>query len=139
MFRQYCLQFYGAELWYNLDKSAQTLKRLEIGYHKAVKKLLELSMHESNHYACQEANILMFRHLLNKMKITTIYRFIMRPCTFIYKAISFFKISSAILCDVRTILMKTYQVDSLFDNDINAIFSRIQFTQNHESQLRETW
>ena len=139
LFRQYCLQFYGADLWIHSEKSKKTLKRFQIGYHKAIKKLLEVSMHESNHYACQEANILMFDHLMNKIKISALHRFLFKPCMFIYKASNFFKISSVLHCDVRRILREKYQVDSLLDNDIEAIIARISYTQNHESQMRTTW
>ena len=59
LFKQYCLQFYGSELWFGPFKSLQVMRQFEVGYHKAIKKLLGLSTHESNHYACQEASLLM--------------------------------------------------------------------------------
>ena len=81
----------------------------------------------------------MFNHLINKIKLTAAHRFLTKPCTFIYKARNFFKMSSAMVCDVQKLLIEKYQVDSLVENDINAIISRIHFTQNHESQMRESW
>ena len=75
LFKQYCLQLYGSELWFGSKKSRLALKEFALGYHKAVKKLLGLSMHESNHYACQEANLLTFQHFVNKLKIGTLYCF----------------------------------------------------------------
>ena len=41
--------------------------------------------------------------------------------------------------EVVAILKDTYDVQSLFDNDIDAILSRIQFVQNHEQQMRLAW
>ena len=52
LFKQYCIQFYGSELWFGGKKSTQELKQFAVGYHKAIKKLTCLSTHESNHFAC---------------------------------------------------------------------------------------
>ena len=51
LFKQYCLQFYGSELWIGSGGASGALKQFAIGYHKAIKKLLNLSYHESNHFA----------------------------------------------------------------------------------------
>ena len=139
LFKQFCLQFYGADLWYGPFKSKMVFKQFEVGYHKAIKKLLNLSSHESNHYACQEGNLFTFSHLINKMKINAALRFIIKPCAFIEKIVHFLKISSVMVNDVITILKETYAVDSLFDNDFEALLSRIQFVQNHEQQMRVAW
>ena len=139
LFKQYCLQFYGSELWFGPCKSAQALKQFGVGYHKAIKKLLGLSTHESNHFACQEARLLMFGHLLNKQKICTVLRFILKPCDFIRKLINFMVLSSVMIRDVTCILKRDYGIDALFHNDIDAIMSRIQYVQNHEHQMRVSW
>ena len=69
LFQNYCLQFYGSELWFNNQGSHNSLKQFAIGYHKAMKKILGISSHESNHYACQEARLLTFENLLKTNKI----------------------------------------------------------------------
>ena len=43
------------------------------------------------------------------------------------------------ICEVGYMLKKVYDVDSLFDNDLDAILARIQFVQNHEKQMRVQW
>ena len=139
LFKQYCMQFYGSELWFGGKKLNQELKQFAVGYHKAIKKLIGLSTHESNHFACQEANLLLFGHMLNKLKISAFYRFMTKSCTFVHKTGIFLKVSSVLAESVREILHKEYDVISLFDNDVNAIFSRIHFTQNNETQMRESW
>ena len=106
LFKQYCLQLYGAELWFGCTKSLQPLRQFAVAYHKAVKKLLGLSSHESNHYACQEANLFIFDHLINKLKISCVHRIITKPCPFIDKNIDFFKISSRMIESVNSILKK---------------------------------
>ena len=139
LFKQYCLQFYGSELWFGPYNSLQVMRQFEVGYHKAIKKLLGLSSHESNHYACQEASLLTLRHLLNKNKILAVFRFILKPCNFISKIQNFMKLSSFLVNDVSNVLDLTYDIYSMFENDIEAIMSRIQFIQNHEKQMRVEW
>ena len=58
LFKQYCLQFYGTELWFGVKRPICEFKQFAVGYHKAVKKLIGVPMHENNHYASQEANLL---------------------------------------------------------------------------------
>ena len=60
-------------------------------------------------------------------------------CKIVQKTSAFLKISSVLVESVREMLYDEYDVVSLFDDDIDAIFSRIQFKQNHEAQMRETW
>ena len=139
LFKQYCLQFYGSELWYGGKTPKYVTEHFSVGYHKAVKKLLGLSSNERNHFACQEANILMLDHLLNKIKINTAVRFLLKPCNFISKILDFLYLSSALVRDVLRILRDVYDVEFLLDNDFQAILSRIWFVQNHEEQRREHW
>ena len=139
LFKQYCLQMYGCELWFCNSCSLTSLKQFSIGYHKAIKKLLELSSHESNHYACQEAQLFTFQHFVNKCKILAAYRLFTYPCAYILKVNDFLSISSMFLSHVYDLLSHVYGLDSLLDNDRDALVSRISFTQNHEEQMRAHW
>ena len=130
---------YGCELWFTNSCSASSLKQFAIGYHKAVKKLLDLSTHESNHYACQEAQLLTFQHFVNKCKISTAYRLFSRPCAYILQVYDFLSVSSVFLKHVNDLLLNVYEIDSLLDNDKDAIFARICFIQNNEEQMRTHW
>ena len=130
---------YGSELWFGPLKSKLPLRQFGIGYHKAIKKILQLSMHESNHFACQEAGLMTFSHLLCKMKICSVMRFILKLCDFIRNLLSFMKISSIMVNEVQYTLKTIYDIDSVFDNDVEAIISRILFVQRNEEQMRVTW
>ena len=105
LFKQFCLQFYGSELWFTNDKALSMLKQFEVGYHKAIKKILSLSYHESNHYACQEATMFTFKHYLNKIKYISALRLFGAPCEFIAKAKTFLDISSQFLNEMKAIFM----------------------------------
>ena len=139
LFKQYCLQIYGSELWFRNDRSLSGLKQFAVGYHKAIKKILGLSYHESNHYSCQEANMLVFSHYINKIKIMTALRLFLHPCEYFKKIFTFLSVSSEFLADVQDTLSEIYNIDSCFENDRDAILARIMFVQNHEKQLREKW
>ena len=40
LFKQYCLQIYGSELWFGRNRSNSNIKQFAVGYLKAVKKIL---------------------------------------------------------------------------------------------------
>ena len=136
LFRQYCLQIYGAELWYNNTRALSDLRSFAIGYHKAIKKILGLSTHESNHYACQEARLLTFKHLLNKIRIMALIRLFSFPCNYVRKVKCFLDISSIFYSEIRGMCINEYDIEDLFENDKDAIESRIIFVQNHEETMR---
>ena len=139
LFSQYCLQLYGAELWFHNKNSKGSFKHFSVGYHKAIKKILGISYHESNHYSCQEAKLYTFEHLINKSKILFLVRLMNNPCSFIRKLIPFLTVSSVLYGEVCDLLWNKYDIDSFEDNDKAAIISRIGFIQNHEPQLRVEW
>ena len=139
LFKQFCTQFYGAELWFYDKKSKSALLQFAIGYHKAIKKLLGVSTHESNHFVCQEASLLTFEHLLNKMKLFLVMRLFNFPCAFMQKTFRFFILSSVLLNEVRDIFINKYDIELLFEQDRDAVVSRIMYVQNHETPMREGW
>ena len=136
LFKQYCLQIYGSELWFSRKRSGNNIKQFAVGYHKAIKKILGLSYHESNHYACQEAGVYTFENLMNNNKIQFMFRLHIKPCNFIKKLWSYLSVSSEFFREVNHIACKKYGINDLLDNDIDAVKSRIYFVQNHETPMR---
>ena len=126
---------------YGLKKRTMitVLRQFAVGFYNSIKRLLGLSTHESTHYACQEAQCLTFNHLLNKMKVKMIFRFLLKPCDFIRKSLCYFMASSVFLNEIKEVIWNEYEIDSLFENDLDAIVARIWFVQNHETQMRESW
>jgi hypothetical protein len=41
LFNSYCLQFYGAEMWFSNIKCKTALKKFDVGFHKSFKKNLK--------------------------------------------------------------------------------------------------
>ena len=130
------MQLYGAELWFGEVKSKTALKQFAVGYHKAIKKLIGVSYHESNHYACQQAQLLTFEHYLNSLRIQFMFRLHLSPCLFIEKIMKYLLVSSVSFGEVIKLSFEKYQIDDLLENDRQAVISRISFVQNHESQMR---
>ena len=56
LFKSYCIQFYGSELWCGTYRSVTALKQFAIGYHKSIKKILNVPDWESNHLVCEVIN-----------------------------------------------------------------------------------
>ena len=138
LFEQCCLQIYGSDLWFCSKGSVNNLKQFGIAYHKAIKKILCLSSHESNHFACEVAQLMTFEHFLNKNLIFFAYRMLEKPFNFIRKVKNCFK-NSCLLTEVYRILSNKYDIESLLENDKDAIKSRISYVQNHEPQMRDGW
>ena len=136
LFRQFCLQIYGAELWFGCSRSSSSLKQFAVGYHKAIKKLLGFSTHEGNHYSCEQAQLLIFRHLLFSVKVNFFMRLTKRPCSFVRKSLDYLFVSSVFFKELYMEAFKVYGISDLLENDIDAIQSRIIFIQNHETPLR---
>ena len=139
LFKQFCIQFYGADLWFYDKKCKQALHQLAVGYHKAIKKLLGVSTHESNHFVCQESSLFTFEHLLNKLKLFLILRVFNDPCAFIEKTLNFLVLSSVLLNEIRDIFIHNYEIELLFEQDREALISRIVYVQSHETPMREGW
>ena len=47
--------------------------------------------------------------------------------------------SSVFLNEMKELLWNEYEIDSVLENDLDAVISRIWFVQNHETQMRESW
>ena len=136
LFKYYCLQLYGVDLWLKDRGSTNAFGNFAVAYHKAIKKILGLSTHESNHYACQEAELFIFKHLINKFRINTALRLVYSPCNYFRKNMSFLKISSVFIKSVEELARDTYDIDLIWENDLCAINARIAYVQNHEGTMR---
>ena len=134
IFETNCLQFYGSTFWSNLNLSKGAYKQFEVGYHKAVKKILNIPYYESNHLACQSLGLLTFNHLINLHIIRFIKSIYNNKCKFLNKCM--FSINLQILKDGNNILKNIYGVDDILVNDFIALKSRLFFIFNLECQTR---
>ena len=123
---------YGIDLWYDTNKCNNILKQFEVGHHKAIKKLFNVNYRSSNHIICEIAGLLTFRHFINKFQITFINRIFNKPCMFVLKNLYFLMNYSFLKYNVEKLLSKIYNIEDMFDNDIDAIKARILFVDRNE-------
>jgi len=135
LFKSFCLSFYGSQLWHKKG-SLYCMNSISISYHKAIKKILGVSSREGNHRVCGLCNLYTFNHLVNRNIIGFSYKLMKSdsPCIYPYKY--FIKNYSAINRDTTELAIRVYDLVSLFDNDFEAIESRIKFVQNREEAFQ---
>ena len=132
LFESHCMAFYGSEMWFNLKGSTKQFHDLEIYYHKAIKRMLNLPKTESNHYACEQAGLPILKHFINKKIVTFLFSVVnsKSPCLaslkYYYRHSSFLK---NVVCKKFT---DDYNIHNLMENDLDALKSRIHFVEMRE-------
>ena len=48
----------------------------------------------------------------------------------------FLNVSSVLLNEIKILVYENYEIETLFNNDKDAILSRIIYVQNHEETMR---
>ena len=132
LFNSFCTSFYGSELWINRKKATAAFKHVSVSYHIALKKILGFPKYFSNHYTCSILNTMTFEHFINFKTLR--YMFWLRncssPCFFKHK--HYFMQFSILKHDFYKLWCQKYNVKDVFNNDIDALKSRIYFIQNRE-------
>ena len=126
------MQFYGSNLWFNNYGCRHELRQFEVGFHKAIKRILNVPYNSGNHFCCDILGILTFKHLLNFNRIKFVYNLFKKPCNFIEKNMCFLLDNSTILKNINLVLLSDYNVLNIFFNDFDAILSRVFYVNNNE-------
>ena len=135
LFKSYCMQIYGSNLWIEDSLKGKYFKSFEIGYHKAIKKILGVPWGVSNHEACEALGLLTFRHFIHLNQVKFVFRIFNSHSIlngFIEKSFMFLKKHSIFLSNICNVFKNTYGVDNVLTNDLDAILSRILYVQVHE-------
>ena len=66
LFKAFATTFYGVELWYDYLLKRDSIRKLEVAYHKSVKRICRMNRWESNHEACDRTGMEIFCHLVAK-------------------------------------------------------------------------
>ena len=101
--------------------------------HVALKKIIKVPNYTSNHKTCTSTNSFIFKHKINLDLIRTTYRILKNPCEFVHTNYFYFKYKSLISESVKEILYHSYDLTSFLDNDLNALKSRVELTQQTET------
>ena len=131
LFKTHCLSFYGAELWHDKSYSLGRFNDFSINYHNAIKQILKLPTYESNHVACESMDWLTCKHFINHKIIAFALQVWKSQSTSVFYHRAYLLNNSRLLNDAKWLGLG-YDIPNVFDNDIDAIKSRILFTQKHE-------
>ena len=131
IFKSYCIQFYGTELWFNNFRCITALRQFGVGFHKSLKKIFKIPYYESNHMVCEALNMVTFEHQLDIIKMKFTFKLFTKRPIFILKNYNYFLTNSMLLKDVTNFMFYKYDVIDFLDNDISALIARIFYVHNH--------
>ena len=133
LFKTYCSSFYGAEMWLNDSQYDRKTQKMEVCYHRAVKRICGFSLWDSNHQACEQSNIPIFKHLLAK-RVFGFYRRNVSSKSPCMKFLKFYFFSDSYFGkNVRFLFNSKYGINvDLYD--FKTLHSRIKFVERHEER-----
>ena len=132
LFNAFCMSFYGIDLWHECFVHPRALKEISIAYHKALKRITGLSMYHNNHDAAMLSGQLLMKHLVMSRAISLLFRLSFSDSICLLDLRNYFMYDSIMSKNIRNNLKNTYEIESIFENSLCAIKSRIMFVQNNE-------
>ena len=132
LFNSLCMDMFGMDLWCHKEGCLGLIKQLGVSYHYALKKMLGFPKRESNHHACYLLGQLTLEHLM----IWRNYMFFKRlidsnsPCMDVNWY--YFRNNSYLAQYLDRMFKDKYQVENFYDNDADALKSRLFYVQNRE-------
>ena len=132
LFDIHCLSFYGSELWLINKNRASTFKAISVSFHNAIKKIFGIPRQESNHYICNGLNVYTFEHLINKKTINFFLNMSLSSSICFAPFIHYFNNYSYMYRKIKKLCNDKYSINDIFDNDRDAILSRIMRVQLEE-------
>ena len=130
LFKSYTSCFYRIDTWFEQMKCHE-MNKINVSYHKALKRVCGLNVWESNHEASETVGVLIFKHLLAK-KLVCFWHNLCNsksPCLAGLKYYLFQKVSN--------LLSRDYDVDISL-NPLCAILARIGFVERNEPRSHYT-
>ena len=132
LFRTFTSSFYGVELWYINANRDRVFNRIAVAYHKMVKKITGYRIYDSNHRACDEANVDIFKHLQAK-RSWNFFRKLTRSNNRLLLRMKYYLINSSIIKEyISKMFELEYGLSNPFENPKCAVMARIDFIQRNE-------
>jgi len=132
LFTSYCMSLYGSEMWYDKLGDHQQYKRMSVSYHEAIKQMCGMKSWNSNHLACDNMNLYIFKHLLARR----CYKFFLSIVTSESRCLRdlkyYFSVDSRYSVHTNHMFRTIYGVSDCLRNDQDALLSRICFVQKTE-------
>ena len=132
LFNTLCLPMYGLSLWSYRRKAKMCLKQLAVSYHLGLKRLLGYPKYFSNHFVCQELNVLTFEHFLNLQTVKAYFRLINSESYCMIGLRTYMAHFSSCKLELDKVFHDVYEVDDFHNNDYDALLSRAYYVQARE-------
>ena len=124
------LQFYGAGLWLIKNYKKNTLKQFSVGYHKAIKKTLNVPFYYGNHLVCKIVNLVTLEHQLDIEKVRLIRGIFIKPPDILKMNYEYFLMNSVYLKEIEELFFFKYDFSDILKNDMDAIIARVYYKHN---------
>ena len=134
LMQTYCCSFYASELWFYDKFYLRRMNILSIAYHKAVKRMVNLSPWDNNHYACDLAGMAIFKHLLNSRILSFMFSVLKFNSLCLENFKYYLRYDSFMVRKISDIFKFQYGVQNILKNDLEALKSRINFMQRTEDR-----
>ena len=139
LFKTYTSSFYGLNLFFEEKIKNKDIRKVEIAYHKAVKKIAGLNVWDSNHLACERVGVNVFKHLLSRRLLNFYFSTINTECKMINKLKYHFMLSSKLHNTLKSYFSSLYDIDCLLGNDRSALIARIYFVERNEPRSNHVY
>ena len=133
LFNAHCTSFYGSELWIINKYKVTSYKSTSICFHDAIKKIYGIPRQESNHFVCNNLNILTFDHFIHKKMINFYFNIIESFSLCFAPFLHYFIKNSFMHRKIKKLCHDKYGINDIYNNDVDAIFARIARVQKEES------
>ena len=132
LFKAYTSSFYACELCSGKYNRERVFKKISVGYHKAIKRICHLPVWASNHSACEILGVDIFNHLQAKRMVGYAYRVFNSKSKSMDCMKLYFRYHSYFFKSVSEMFYLYYDLENVFDNDLDAVLARIDFVQRSE-------
>ena len=139
LFKTYATSFYGLNIWFEEIIKNKDVRKVEVAYHKAVKKIAGLNVWNSNHLACELVGVNIFRHLLSRRLLNFYFSAINTKCRMINNLKYHFMLTSKLYSTLKLYFRSLYDVDCLLGNDRSALIARIYFVERNEPRSNHVY
>ena len=134
LFNSFCTPQYGLALWCSKNIFVkQNFRAFHIAFCKSLKKIIGCPLYSSNHVVAEICQQLLLNHRVTQIQTKYLNRLINSKHEIVLINNYFVK-HGRLAKHLMEILKQKYHVN-LYDNDIDAIISRIQWMQANEQYI----
>ena len=132
LFKTYCTSFYGINTWFGGSARVSDMNKVEVAYHKAVKKVARMDIWQSNHEACEKIGVNVFKHLLSRRLLRFYANVVNSSCKLIRRMNLYLMLNSKLYGTISNRMSNMYGIINFIGNDKAALNARIFFVERNE-------